>query len=193
MAERTCSIDGCDQTADPHKGGARGWCTTHYMRWRRHGDPNHGGPVIRQSTTGMPCPIVGCVKLTVARDLCENHYRRWKRYGDPLAGKTSPGLPTDERFWSKVDKTAECWNWTDAPNGAGYGTFSVNSLPMMAHRYSWTIAGNTLDPLLELDHLCRNRLCVNPAHLEPVTTAENLRRAREAATRESMGGGRTGV
>ena len=50
----------------------------------------------------------------------------------------------------------------------------------MAHRYSLVLAGHTLTAGLTIDHLCRVRLCVNPAHLEEVTYGENLRRAAEA-------------
>lgn len=180
MAERTCKVTGCDRDASGKGGGGRGWCPTHYMRWRRHGDPERGGEVIRQHVAGAPCSITRCTKSTVARGYCENHYRRWRRYGEPLAGKPSPGGATADRFWSKVHQTADCWIWTDAPNGAGYGTISVAGVSVMAHRLSWMLDGRDLDPDLQIDHLCRVRLCVRPDHLEQVTAAENLARARAA-------------
>lgn len=176
MAYRACVIDGCDADADTHKGGARGWCKTHYARWRRHGDPLHGGDVLRQTTTGQPCSIDDCSKPTVGRGYCENHYRRWKRYGNPLAGRVPVGLDPADRFWAKVNKTETCWLWLDRPNSAGYGTFKVNGATMMAHRYAWVLAGETLTPGMTLDHLCRNTLCVRREHLEEVTYAENLAR-----------------
>lgn len=182
MTDRTCLID--DRDGSGVRGGGRGWCGTHYMRWRRHGDPNHGGPILRQQAVGEPCQIDSCTRLTIGRGLCENHYRRWKRYGDPLAGRVSPGcLTAAERFWTKVTKGDDGhWIWTDVPNGAGYGTFNAgNDEHIMAHRYSFLLAGNSLTPGLTLDHLCRIPLCVRPQHLEEVTYAENLRRAREAA------------
>lgn len=181
MTQRTCNVPSCDRDGSGTKGGGRGWCATHYMRWRRHGDPEHGGPVLRQHATGVPCSLDVCVKPAIGRGYCENHYRRWRRYGEPLAGKPSPGGPVAVRFWSKVVKTDTCWLWTDAPNSTGYGTFSFRSIPVMAHRFSWMLAGLDLDPDLQLDHLCRVRLCVNPAHLEQVTAAENLARARAFA------------
>lgn len=184
MTYRTCAVAGCDKDASGHKGGGRGWCNTHYQRWRRHGDPEHGGPVQRQTGTGQPCSMDGCRLPVVAADLCERHYRRFKRYGDAGAGRLSPLSLTDEaRFWSKVSKTETCWLWTDAPNGSGYGTFKPTGQqsPTMAHRYSYELAGQTLTPGMTLDHLCRVLLCVRPSHLEEVTYAENLRRAREAA------------
>jgi hypothetical protein len=183
MTDRICKADDCDRDATGKRGGGRGWCATHYMRWRRHGDHSRGGPVLRQHSTGEPCQIDSCTRLTIGRSLCENHYRRWKRCGDPLAGRVSPGkLTPAERFWTKITVDACCWMWTDAPNGAGYGTFNAGGgVHVMAHRYSFLLAGNLLTPGLTLDHLCRVPLCVRPDHLEEVTYAENLRRAREAA------------
>lgn len=180
MAERTCAVAGCDRDASGKRGGGRGWCSTHYMRWRRHGDPDHGGDVLRQTGTGQPCDVDDCDRPVIARAYCEGHYRRFRRYGEPLAGRPSPGTPAAHRFWSKVDKTGDCWLWTDAPNSAGYGTFKVDGVTVMAHRFSWMLAGDELDPDLELDHLCRVRLCVRRDHLEQVTGEENKRRARLA-------------
>ena len=75
MPQGTCSIDDCNR---PLYG--RGWCNTHYARWRRHGDPEHGGPIGRQTGTGQPCSINGCTAPVVASALCEGHYRRFKRW-----------------------------------------------------------------------------------------------------------------
>lgn len=193
MAQRICSIDDCTKTVNP--GGGRGWCATHYMRWRRHGDPRVGGVVQRQTGTGQPCSVISCVRPVVALDYCERHYRRFKRSGSPTGGRVSPGSLTDEeRFWSKVDRTGTCWLWADAPNSAGYGTFKVAGLnPFMAHRYSYELAGGVLTPGKTIDHLCRVRLCVNPDHLEEVTYEENLRRAREAGDVDLVGSRSTGV
>lgn len=174
--DRPCSITGCSGSANPYMGGARGWCQAHYARWRRHGDPLHGGPIAERPPTGGPCGH--CAKPSVARGLCENHYRRWKRCGDPLGGHASPNVDPAVTFWARVAKNAECWEWQGAPNGAGYGTFNSNGRRDMAHRWAWTLAGRSLTPGLELDHLCRNRICVRPDHLEEVTSAENKARAQ---------------
>lgn len=81
-----------------------------------------------------------------------------------------------ERFWSKVDKSGECWIWTAAIRN-GYGAFSITSgHSVIAHRFSWEASGKTIPEGLVLDHLCRNRACVNPDHLEPVSHWENIRR-----------------
>lgn len=91
----------------------------------------------------------------------------------------------DVRFWKKVKKTEACWIWTGATNGLGYGQF-WNQKQMGAHRWSYESLVGPIPPGLQLDHLCRNRSCVNPAHLEPVTQRENTLRgdtfqARNAA------------
>lgn len=89
-----------------------------------------------------------------------------------------------ERFWAMVDKLpghgpyGTCWEWTGACSE--YGSFRVGRRNLGAHRLSYEDIVGPIPPGLELDHLCMNKLCVNPAHLEPVTRAENLRRARLA-------------
>lgn len=73
----------------------------------------------------------------------------------------------------------ECWLWQGRLHPVGYGVFSDRPA-RLAHRLSWVLfSGQPLTRGLTIDHLCFNKRCVNPHHLEPVTLAENLRRARE--------------
>lgn len=82
-----------------------------------------------------------------------------------------------ERFESKVFIALDgCWIWTAAVNKDGYGQFRYNGSMKLAHRVSYEIYNGDLSADLCLDHLCRKRSCVNPAHLEQVTHAENMRR-----------------
>lgn len=118
------------------------------------------------------CSVEDCEREVIARGWCVGHYDRWRRYGQPL------GAPAvRERFWSKVDKTETCWLWTAAKDTGGYGRFGVSGKVAFAHRHSYEFLVGPIPEGLELDHLCRVPACVNPSHLEPVTHAENLRRA----------------
>ena len=76
-----------------------------------------------------------------------------------------------------------CWPWPGPISGNGYGTFSVRVGPserksITAHRAVYEILVGRVAPEVELDHLCRNRACVRPDHLEPVTASENQARAK---------------
>lgn len=69
-----------------------------------------------------------------------------------------------------------CWEWTGRMQQSGYGVIDIQSIPRKAHRVVYEMMVGSIPVGLDLDHLCRNRRCVRPAHLEPVTRAENTRR-----------------
>lgn len=88
-----------------------------------------------------------------------------------------------ERFWSScVIETGGCWRWTGPLNHEGYGRFSCAGAGS-AHRAAFSRLTAPIPPGLVIDHLCRNRACVNPAHMEPVTNRENTRRGLVARAR----------
>lgn len=86
-----------------------------------------------------------------------------------------------ERFWWYADRSGECWMWT-ASTTRGYGQYHVDGHPCKAHRYAWEMQHGPIPEGLTIDHLCRVKLCVNPAHMELVTLGENVRRANAAIT-----------
>ena len=90
-------------------------------------------------------------------------------------------LPPDrtDRFWARVDKSGVCWAWKGAPDSKGYGRFNLGTPEghgTLAHRVAWTAMRGPIPDGLHVDHVCRNRMCVRPSHLELVTPGENTRR-----------------
>lgn len=87
-----------------------------------------------------------------------------------------------DRFWSKVDFDGpdDCWRWTGGRKSTGYGVFGWRrdgrTVSVHAHRFAYELERGPIPGQLPLDHLCRTPLCVNPAHLEPVTMRENTLR-----------------
>jgi hypothetical protein len=95
-----------------------------------------------------------------------------------------------ENFWDNVKKTENgCWDWTGHSScGRGkkpYGRHWDGKKLLAVHRHSYELAKGPIPPGLEIDHLCRNTLCVRPEHLEAVTSKENVLRGKTIAARNA--------
>lgn len=87
--------------------------------------------------------------------------------------------PALERYWGYVVKTDSCWNWTGDITDSGYGRIHISNGQYYAHRIAYVIStGQTPTKGMVTDHLCRNRRCVNPEHLELVSITENVMRGQ---------------
>ncbi len=83
-----------------------------------------------------------------------------------------------ERFWSKVEQIPfhECWEWSGSHNHMGYAKFQYMWAEIRAARFAYELLVGPIPPGLHIDHLCRNRGCVRPDHMEPVSNRENVLR-----------------
>lgn len=81
----------------------------------------------------------------------------------------------DLRFLSRIKiNSNDCWEFKNIHKSTGYGRFSVNNNPTLAHRFSYALFNGDLIKGMMIDHVCRNRKCVNPEHLRQVTPVQNV-------------------
>ena len=92
---------------------------------------------------------------------------------------------TYERFIEKIVETDGCWIWTSSVV-RGYGTFAVQTRKdVKAHRLAYEMWVGPIPEGLQIDHLCDNKLCVNPDHLKPATARENTLRSNNPAAQNA--------
>lgn len=94
---------------------------------------------------------------------------------------------TEIDFWMRVDKDAPngCWQWLGSQGQKGYAQWHIGGKTIYVHRYSYNILVGEIPISLVIDHLCRNRSCVNPGHMELVTQQENILRGIGLAAQAS--------
>lgn len=85
-------------------------------------------------------------------------------------------MTLEQRVYKKIRMTPDCWWWTGEQNGKGYGLIRVGRRKLMAHRVVYELREGAIPEGFQLDHLCRNRACVFPGHLEPVIARTNVLR-----------------
>lgn len=126
------------------------------------------------------CKFPDCVNYSNAqkeRNYCKTHLAQQK-HGGVLTPLRRSGLSLEERFWTKVDKSAGdegCWIWTAARYGTGYGAFWLGKGKgnTHAHRFSYSVTLGGVTASVQVDHIDCVRECVNPAHLRLVDNKEN--------------------
>lgn len=150
---------------------AHSLCSRHYYYLHKYGNPIPKARIVN-------CTI--CGGQAHAKGMCKLHYRQQAsgyKSREKLSDEEKHNVVVD-RFMKYVQKSDGCWEWLGCVNGSGYGYFGVSdNISVGAHRFSYELYVGKIAEGLTIDHLCCNRTCVNPMHMEPVSFKENVQRA----------------
>lgn len=151
-------------------------------------DNLHGGAEVADRT----CSIDGCERRVLARGLCSAHYQAEKNAGRLADHQRErlTGAPIADRLFQRRQITAGgCWEWTGSQSRGGYGGIRIDDKLHRVHRVAYEHFVGPIAEGLQIDHLCRNRLCFNPDHLEPVTQRVNIERGLLGAAKTHCSNG----
>lgn len=143
----------------------RGWCSAHYQRWLRHGDP-------LKTLHRIGCDFPDCDRPHAAHGFCHQHYKQQWR-GRELGPIKDLTLSPEDRFWLKVDKSGDCWPCSGNLTRDGYSRVWVDGVQIYAHCYAYTLEVGPIPNGMEVDHICFVPNCVRPDHLRLVTHKQN--------------------
>ena len=167
-----CAVAGCGRK---HKG--RGLCQIHLKR-RRRGDEDWDRPVHPPASNPELCTYPGCGRLTASAALCQTHYKQ-SRAGAVLSPITPKFADELTALVERLDFVGGHWLWTGAVNEGGYGIVSRG----LAHRRAYELFVGPLPDYkttgITVDHLCAEKMCCRPDHLDPVPHIVNVRRGGE--------------
>ena len=130
-------------------------------------DPHNKG---KKNHISKPCAVCGKIIKGEPSQVIRRKYCGVKCSGIGNRANLEDSL---KRY--RVDEESGCWLWEGSTRG-GYGRLRVNGEMMEAHRASYEAHIGKIPEGLVIDHLCRNRACINPSHLEPTTSKENISR-----------------
>jgi hypothetical protein len=151
----SCSIENCG-----NKYHGKGFCSKHYQKNKRLGDP-------LAKKEKQFCSIENCENKYAGKGFCNKHYYKNKKYGDPLAGKTNSQSKAGSKEYiyenSEIDIN-NCWIWKKF-NNKGYGMSGLKGKSIKAHRLSYLTFVGEIPNNLHVLHNCDNPACVNPKHL----------------------------
>ena len=170
-----CKFDGCDRLAGV-PGSGRGYCTKHYLRLRRNGDP--AVSKYDREQTGKPCKYEGCERSSGFKGFCSLHGNRVRKHGDPSIASVS------DKYRCKINwieensghQGNECLIWPFGVSDNGRGIVGFRGSNMSAPKAMCFVAhGNPPTPKHEAAHSCGRGHdgCMNPKHLRWATRREN--------------------
>lgn len=122
------------------------------------------------------CSISGCGKKHYGRGYCGPHWKKFYRHGDPRIKIRHPKSESVEKFCRSIaiSENGECLEWTGPVSGDSYAVSYLGGRQGAVHRWVMRLIYGNIPAGKEVDHICRNRRCVNPVHLRFLTKRENI-------------------